>query len=360
MLNYNQIEQNFNNYLISCYKNALNQDPDNLRNLSLLLIDMLNLKYHHTLRVVKNISKVSKNLNMSTNYENLANVSGLLHDIGRFKQALIYHNYYDYECFQNKKNHGDIGEEFLKYENGFNILGIDSKYHTILSEVVKYHSVSTIPMKYNQKPYIDEKYNPDKFITENKHLNNDENIIVSLLLQMVRDADKIDILYQRSNEEIKSYFDILNIKNDGIENVIKRWGINKQIIKVLNSEYDIENKEYLQIPTLLIPKEKLVIPKDIKHKIENNKPLHLKELQTRADYNFIITLWWTIYTFLTDLNFVYNIRMVKDSKVLDKIYALYPTNYQELISWIINYAKEVLIEEALNLNGGIYVKKRIK
>ena len=129
-----------------------------------LNIDKIKSKVEHSFRVAKISRTIAKDMNLDEEKQQLAELIGLLHDIGRFKQ---------YEKFKNYKvisqfDHGDYGAELLKNEIRKYIE--TSKYDSIIIKAVKNHN------KYK--------------IEENLA---DEELFFS---KLIRDADKIDILYE--------------------------------------------------------------------------------------------------------------------------------------------------------------------
>ena len=81
-------------------------------------------------------------------------------------------------------------------------------------------------------------------------------------------------------------------------------------------------------------------------------------MQSRSDYSFITAVWWSIYTFLSDINFVSNLEVIEDNELLKQIYNRYPESYRPLIDEIFKYAKDKLISEIIYLNkNNLYVNK---
>lgn len=200
---------------------------------------------------------------------------------------------------------------------------------------------------------------PEQFLTGSYNFNEVEQKIISLLLQMVRDIDKIDILYQRSIGEIASVPEILKVKNIGTINLLKLWGITIDDLKLLNSQDEIEHSDILKLRVIDIPIEKLFVSDNLKNKIYMGEEINLKALQETPNYSFITAIWWSIYTFLSDINFVSNLESIKDNEILERIYQRYPSKYRILIDEIFNYAKDILINETIFKNkNSIYVRKR--
>lgn len=121
-------------------------------------------KYNHSLRVEVLCEMIAKNLKLSKREIELAKLCGLYHDIGRFFQAQKYNTF----CDLRSIDHGDKGLEIFNEEivPKLNISKNDVK---IIEKCIKYHN------KYSYEG-----------------LNNDELLFVKI----IRDADKVDILYQ--------------------------------------------------------------------------------------------------------------------------------------------------------------------
>lgn len=128
--------------------------------------EMMVSKYNHSLRVEILCEMLAKELKMSNREVELAKLCGLFHDIGRFYQVSKYHTFDDLKSV----DHGDIGYDIFNKE----ILlekELSKKDINIIGKCIKYHN---------------------KYLLDG--LKNEELIFVKI----VRDADKIDILYQNA------------------------------------------------------------------------------------------------------------------------------------------------------------------
>ena len=126
--------------------------------------DKIKSKVEHSYRVAKISRKIAKDMNLNEEKQQLAELIGLLHDIGRFKQYETFKNYNVISQF----DHGDYGAELLSHEIRKYIE--TSKYDNIIIKAVKNHN----------------KYKIEENLT-------DEELFFS---KLIRDADKIDILYE--------------------------------------------------------------------------------------------------------------------------------------------------------------------
>lgn len=138
------------------------------------------MKFHHTFRVMDYCIEIASSLNLTEDEIKIAGIIGLLHDIGRFEQWKNYHTYHDIESV----DHADFGVQILQ-ENYFISKFIeDINYQNIILKAIKNHNRLKIePM----------------------------NEIERLFTNIIRDADKIDILIEQNNQ-IKSKKPILNMK----------------------------------------------------------------------------------------------------------------------------------------------------
>ena len=134
-------------------------------------------KQQHSIRVMKIAEQIATNLKLSEEQIQLATLIGLLHDIGRFKQ------YTDIGLGNNLEgfDHGDYGTKLL-FKGGLIRKFIETnKYDEIIKKSIKNHNKFSIEAGLTQEEL--------------------------LFAKLIRDADKIDILYEsidiyyKNNEE---------------------------------------------------------------------------------------------------------------------------------------------------------------
>lgn len=187
--------------------------------------EMITLKIDHTLRVVDLCEKIAKSLNMNEEEIYIAKIIGLLHDIGRFEQWKNYNTFSDIKSI----DHADLGVEILKKNDYLRKYIKDNSYDNIILQGVKYHN----------------KYEISKDLNEREEL----------FTKIIRDADKIDILYLRTSKELKVDIDE-NVINDSIyETLINKKSINRKDLKTktdrlgvsLGFIFDINFKESFKI-----------------------------------------------------------------------------------------------------------------
>ena len=123
-------------------------------------------KIGHSIRVMEISTKIAESLDLSKEEIELATLIGLLHDIARFEQWRRFETYNDILSI----DHGNLGVEILK-ENNFirNFIG-DDKFDQLIYIAIKNHN----------------KFKIEDGLTE-KEL---------LFSKIIRDADKLDIIYE--------------------------------------------------------------------------------------------------------------------------------------------------------------------
>lgn len=122
-------------------------------------------KIKHTFRVMDLCEEIAVSLGLSKSDIYVAKLCGLLHDIGRFEQWSRYKTFEDLKSI----DHGDFGAELLKDEKIMRRFNTDNKIDDLIIKVVKNHN----------------KYEVEDHLTERE----------KLFTNIVRDADKTDILY---------------------------------------------------------------------------------------------------------------------------------------------------------------------
>ena len=134
------------------------------------------LKVAHILRVSELSKKIATSLNLSEEDIKLAELIGLLHDIGRFEQVKRYNTFID----KISINHGEYGVKILFVDNLIEKFNVDEKYYKIIKTAILNHNRSKI----------------------------EENLTVQELLhsKIIRDADKLDCFYVLLTDDIKNTY----------------------------------------------------------------------------------------------------------------------------------------------------------
>ena len=121
-------------------------------------------KVSHSFRVMEISNLIAKKMNLNEEDIEIATLIGLLHDIARFEQYTKYGTYSDVDSI----DHGDYGVEILnkdirKYVD-------TDKYDTLIKTAIKNHN------KFEIEPGLNERE--------------------LFFCKLIRDADKVDILYE--------------------------------------------------------------------------------------------------------------------------------------------------------------------
>lgn len=184
-------------------------------------------KRDHSLRVMQISEAIATNLGLEKEEVELATLIGLLHDIARFEQATVYKTFKDSKSI----DHGDFGVKILTENNFIRKFIKEEKYDDIIKIAIKNHN------KFEIEDGLD-----------------DTQLLFS---KIVRDADKIDILYQGtylsqldiihdiekeklSPEEIISFKEKRTVNR---EKDLKHTGSIKQVLVQLGFPFGIYFKE---------------------------------------------------------------------------------------------------------------------
>ncbi|MBQ9834328.1 MAG: HD domain-containing protein [Bacilli bacterium] len=325
MLDYNYVENKFNNYVSSCFQQARDfcgYSEINKKNACLYekKISLMSSSFQHSLRVVRGLLELSRMLKIPEYNKDLIKTIGLIHDYGRYKQAIIHTSFNDHKVFANKsfKNHAEYGFVLLEEQHGFQRLGIEEKYHPVIGTCIAFHHKEEMPSIFtNEVVSLLQNKDFEKIIKGSYDFTQEEINLITLLLQMLTDIDRIDNLYQFAIKQRK---------------YIK---INK-ISDIESLKVNIEFKEKIFVDDMT-----------------------LDQLKNYENYNFIYNLWWSITKLLRNLNFTASIQIIESQKILDKIYEQYPSNFHPIINEIFTFAESKLIEEKIKENkNSIYIRRK--
>lgn len=165
-------------------------------------------KVRHTFRVEKICEKIASSIGMSEEKIKLAKLIGLLHDIARFEQYTRYQTYVDL----NSIDHANFAVEILKKDNYIRRYIESEEYDDIILKAIEYHNKYAI--------------------------GNDVNEEEKLFCKIIRDADKLDIMYQATCETWKEI--IKDIEKQEISPKVYEQFIKKELIDRNNVENDID------------------------------------------------------------------------------------------------------------------------
>ena len=150
------------------------------------------LKIAHIYRTAEEAKKIGENLELNEEDVALAELIGLLHDIGRFEQAKIYNTFMD----KDSVNHGEYGVKVL-FEDGLirNFIE-DNEYDEIIKKAILNHNRNKI----------------DSNIKDERKI---------LHCKIIRDADKLDIYYALLTEKLEAAYPLDRYPKEHINDKIK-------------------------------------------------------------------------------------------------------------------------------------------
>lgn len=157
----------------------------------------IKMRIEHSYRVAQVSKRIAETINLKGEDVQLAELIGILHDIGRFEQISIYDTFMDKESI----DHADFGVEVLFKDNLIRRFIKDDNYDEIIYKAIKNHNKYKIEEGLNEKELLQAK--------------------------IIRDADKTDIY------EVYM-IDIAENKNVSFNyDIIPNLEINEEIIKTL-------------------------------------------------------------------------------------------------------------------------------
>ena len=148
--------------------------------------EKIKIKIAHIERVAENSKRIAENLNLSQEDIELAELIGVLHDIGRFEQVRLYHTFVDKDSI----NHGEYGAKVL-FEDGLIRKFIkDDKFDRIIKLAIVNHNRADI----------------EEGLTEREKLH----------AKIIRDADKTDIFTILISGDKKAIWEKADLSDDKI------------------------------------------------------------------------------------------------------------------------------------------------
>lgn len=206
----------------------------------------IQMKIHHSLRVTELSEKIAMSLNLSNEEIELAKLIGLLHDIGRFEQRKIFSTFLDEKSF----DHGNFGEAILRKNDYIRTFIEDDRYDETIFKAIRNHN----------------KYAIEKGLTEKE----------ILFAKIIRDADKLDILYQSTEILFKKY-ECMEVNEE----------IDKNVIEMLYSKQLINSKavNFTKLTNIIFRTFALIY--DINFNYTFKKILeedYLKKIEERFDF----------------------------------------------------------------------------
>jgi len=213
----------------------------------------IKLKFEHSIRVANISKQIATHLKWNNKDIELATKIGLLHDIGRMQEWEMFKNLLSH---LHNFDHGKWGVKVLKKNNYYEKFEVTKEDSQTVFDAVYYHNKYSVP-------------------------NNKDNKFIKL----IRDADKIDILYVLTNV---TKLDV-HLKGDKIS------------------------------------------PK-VKKDFDNEVAVNSDNVKTYGDI-ILRTL-----AFVYDMNYDYSLQLIKDSKAFEKMYDMLENKevYKEYFDTIYN------------------------
>ena len=154
--------------------------------------EKIKIKINHIERVAEISKKIAQNLKLSEEEIQLAELIGLLHDIGRFEQIRLYNTFNDKDSI----NHGEFAVKIL-FEDG-----LIRKF----IETDKYDKIIKLAIINHNRTYIEEG------LTERELLH----------AKIIRDADKTDIYSVLISENKKTIWGKEDLSKEKISDEVYR------------------------------------------------------------------------------------------------------------------------------------------
>lgn len=174
--------------------------------------NMIAFKYNHSYRVVHQAEEIARSINLEEEDKEIASLIGLLHDVARFRQWTEYKTFDDHLSI----DHADEAVKILYEEGLINKLKLNREYDSVIKKAIKNHN----------KAYIDES---DMTIKEKLHS------------KIIRDADKIDILYSFSTHSLL----VVEEDEEDISQAVKESFMKHEI--VLNKDCVTKNDKIVKL-----------------------------------------------------------------------------------------------------------------
>ncbi len=173
-----------------------------------------NLKVIHTYHVAENAREIATKLNLSEEDINLAELIGLLHDIGRFDE-LKFTGGMDNGSF----NHGIHGAKILFEEGLIRSFVEDNKYDDIIKKSIENHN----------KLFIEDG------LTDKELLH----------VKLIRDADKLDNYRVKKEEKVEAIFpgqvnSAEEMENSKISDKVYQTILDKKLVDIRDRKYPLD------------------------------------------------------------------------------------------------------------------------
>jgi len=146
---------------------------------------LIYLKHKHTYRTVEQSLNIAKSLNLNEEDTDIAYLIALFHDFGRFEQVRRYNTFNDIKSI----DHANLACTLIFEEGLIRNFIEDDKYDEIIKKAIYWHNKYSIDEELNEKELMHAK--------------------------IIRDADKLDIVYNITNlEQVEFKDDDSNISDN--------------------------------------------------------------------------------------------------------------------------------------------------
>ena len=223
--------------------------------------EKIKIKIAHIERVAENSKRIAENLNLSQEDIELAELIGLLHDIGRFEQVRLYHTFVDKDSI----NHGEYGAKVL-FEDGLIRKFIkDDKFDKIIKLAIVNHNRADI----------------EEGLTEREKLH----------AKIIRDADKTDIFTILISGDKKAIWEKADLSDDKISDEIYREFVEDKRInyKERKTSADILVSHFNYVYDLNFPETRKII-RDNKYIDKLYQRFKFNDAETMKRFNEIYRL----------------------------------------------------------------------
>ena len=223
--------------------------------------EKIKIKIVHIEKVAENSKRIAQNLGLSQEDVELAELIGLLHDIGRFEQVRLYHTFVDKDSI----NHGEYGAKIL-FEDGLirNFIK-DNKFDKIIKLAIVNHNRADI----------------EEDLTERERLH----------AKIIRDADKTDIFRILISGDKKAIWEKADLSDDKISDEIYREFVEDKRInyKERKTSADILVSHFNYVYDLNFPETRKII-KDNKYIDKLYQRFKFNDAETMKRFNEIYRL----------------------------------------------------------------------
>lgn len=211
----------------------------------------IKLKIEHILRVANYSKQIATNLKLNEEQIQLAELIGIFHDIGRFKQVEKYHTFSDRD---SGVNHAEYSIKVLYEDNLIEKFKVDDRYNHIIKKAVLNHNKSEIETG----------------------LNEDE----LLFAKIIRDADKLDIITHAITEydfESVFWYSEFNCEE-----------INEELIKIMFENHTLDYSKIKNNADLILSFYNMIYDLNFKSSLKelsDNKALNIFTNRIYENFN---------------------------------------------------------------------------